>query len=131
MILKLYGELLSASLTEFKQIIESGEILYTQNGQPWKIRFYLNDKSLLDVYCSASGKYSYHWDQRVTTGKIYRHDNAPHKKWKNIKTFPKHFHDGSEDVVTDSHMPDDAAEALKKFLRYIKERMRKEEDISG
>lgn len=130
MILKLYSELLSASLKEFRQIIESGEMLYTQNGQPWKIRFYLNDKSLLDVYCSASGKYSYHWDQSVTTGRIYRHDNAPHKKWRDIKTFPKHFHDGSEETVKESHLPDDAAAALKKFLLYIKEHIRKNEDIS-
>ena len=97
-ILSLYSKLLDIAVTEFKTIVESGEIFYSHNStEPWKLRLYLCDGSLIDIYYSTQGKYSYHWDRRLVTPEIYRHDNAPHQRWKDISTFPKHFHNGSED----------------------------------
>lgn len=49
-----------------------------------------------EIIISTKGKYSYHWEQRGIRNVIYRQDNAFHKKWKNISTFPKHFHNGKE-----------------------------------
>jgi len=48
----------------------------------------------------------------MVDGTIYRHDNAPHKGWKNVKTFPKHFHNGSEDNVTESTISEKPEEGL-------------------
>lgn len=82
------------------------------------MRFYLCDGSIIDVYYSTQGKYSYHWDRRLAAKEIYRHDNAPHLSWKDIPTFPKHFHNGSEDVVISSHIPDEPESALRDFLQF-------------
>jgi len=35
-----------------------------------------------------------------------------------VGTFPKHFHDGSEDNVRESYLSEDPAEALREFLRF-------------
>jgi len=82
------------------------------------------DGSLVDVYLSASGKYSYHWERRLTAaGDLYRHDNAPHGKWRVVSTFPKHFHDGSEDNVGESHISDSPEQALREFLSFVRTKL--------
>jgi len=79
----------------------------------------LCDGSFIDVYYSTKGKYSYHWNKRLATNEIYRHDNAPHKKWKRIPTFPKHFHNGSENIVVPSYIEDNPELALRQFLTFV------------
>ena len=91
-ILRLYKSLLDIATTEFVTVVESGEIFYSQGMEPWKVRLYLCDGSIVDIYYSVKGKYSYHWDRRLITHEIFRHDNAPHQRWKYISSFPKHFH---------------------------------------
>ena len=119
-ILKLYNKLLKIAIDEFSAIIESGEIFYSHiTEEALKLRLYLYDESFIDIYYSVKGKYSYHWNRILTHNKIYRHDNAPHIKWKAISTFPKHFHNGSEDKVVSSFIPDDPELALRDFLRFI------------
>ncbi len=118
-ILNLYKNLLNIAITEFKTVVESGEVFYSQGGVPWKLRLYLCDGSFIDVYNSGKGKYSYHWDRRITVNKIYRHDNAPHKKWKGISSFPKHFHNGSDEIVAPSRIPDNPELALRQFLTFV------------
>jgi Family of unknown function (DUF6516) len=117
-IFKLYKSLLDIANTEYRAVVESGVILFSQSGEPWKLRLALYDGSFMDVYYSVTGKYSYHWDRRLLDGKIYRHDNAPHQKWKDISGFPKHFHDGSDVIVVPSHIPDDPEAAIRDFIRF-------------
>lgn len=83
-----------------------------------EIRIILIDGSFIDAWFSLKleGRYSYHWERQFIDGSIYRHDNAPHLKWKDILTFPKHFHDGSEDVASPSYIPDNPEAALREFL---------------
>ncbi|MCK4423242.1 MAG: hypothetical protein KAV18_04145, partial [Candidatus Omnitrophica bacterium] len=95
---------------EFPDIVENtANIQYT-------FRIFFTDRSYLDIWFSwrRAGCYSYHWERRHIDGKIYRHDNIPHGKWKKVATFPKHFHDGSEspEDVKDSLISDNAEEAL-------------------
>lgn len=117
-ILRLYKNILDIAITDFKAVVESGEILYSQSMEPWKLRLYLCDSSFMDIYYSVNGKYSYHWDRRLITDKIYRHDNAPHQKWKDISTFPKHFHNGSEDMVFSGYISDEPEIAVREFLSF-------------
>ena len=86
-----------------------------------ELRIILIDGSFIDVWFSLKleGRYSYHWERRFIDGSIYRHDNAPHMKWRNITTFPKHFHDGSEDIVISSHISDNPELAPKEFLGFV------------
>lgn len=118
-ILEQYKKLLNTAVTEFKSVVESGNILYSQSGEPLKLRLYMCDDSFMDIYLSTKRKYSYHWDRRSITKEIYRHDNAPHNKWKHISTFPKHFHNGSEEKVESSYISDDPEFALKEFLNFV------------
>lgn len=85
-----------------------------------ELRIIFTDGSFLDVWYSLKleGRYSYHWERKFIDGTIYRHDNAPHLKWKNVSTFPKHFHNGSEDAVTDSYISDDPGIALREVLSF-------------
>jgi len=88
-----------------------------------KVRLYLCDGSVVDIYYSVKGKYSYHWDRRLITHEIFRHDNAPHQRWKYISSFPKHFHNGSEDIVLPSFLPDIPVLAIRDFLNFVVKRI--------
>jgi Family of unknown function (DUF6516) len=46
-----------------------------------ELRIILSDGSFVDVWFSLKlrSRYSYHWERRAIDGKIFRHDNAPHK----------------------------------------------------
>ncbi len=55
-----------------------------------ELRIILTDGSFVDVWFSLklAGRYSYHWERRAIDGTIYHHDNAPHKRWQAVETFP-------------------------------------------
>ncbi len=93
-----------------------------------ELRIILIDGSFIDVWYSLKlkGRYSYHWERKFIDGSIYRHDNAPHKKWRHLQTFPKHFHNVSEDIVISSHISDDPELALKEFLSFASKHIKKE-----
>jgi hypothetical protein len=38
-------------------------------------------------------------------------------------TFPKHFHDGSEGNVVESHVGDDPENALREFLAFVRQKL--------
>ncbi len=108
---------------EFNDIVVD-VILIDLNG----LRIILIDGSFIDVWFSLKlkGRYSYHWERQFIDGSIYRHDNAPHLRWKDIPTFPKHFHNGSEDIVISSHISDNPELALKGFLGFVSKHVKKE-----
>ena len=86
-----------------------------------EFRIFLIDKSFLDVWFSLklTKKYSYHWERKQIDNSIYRHDNAPHIKWKNIKTFPKHFHNKTEFNVEPSYISDKPEKAIIEIMNFI------------
>jgi hypothetical protein len=106
---------------EFAAIVEDAIILDIN-----ELRIILIDGSFVDVWYSLtlSNRYSYHWERRAIDGTIYRHDNAPHRRWIVVATFPKHFHDGDELNVGESHLGDDPMEALREFLTFVKEKIK-------
>jgi Family of unknown function (DUF6516) len=87
-----------------------------------ELRIILTDGSFVDVWFSLKlqGRYSFHWERRALDGKIYRHDNSPHKRWESVATFPKHFHDGSETNVSESHLSEAPEVALREFLAFVR-----------
>jgi hypothetical protein len=99
---EIYEHQLKIALTKFKDVIMSGAIVYSESGIPLKLRLDIVDGSIVDMFYSVRGKFAYHWERRTVDGTIYRHDNAPHTKWRHIRTFPKHFHDGSDDNAGES-----------------------------
>ena len=115
----IFHHLSSIALTEFPHIVTKTEILYTHAGTPRKLRIHLLDTSFIDVWLSLSGDYSYHWERTSIDGTIFRHDNAPHKSWRHIATFPKHFHNGSQYSVEESHISNQPETAVREFLRFV------------
>jgi len=90
-----------------------------------ELRIILTDGSFVDIWFSLklADRYSYHWERRAIDGAIYRHDNAPHKRWRSVATFPRHFHDGSETNVVESHLSQVPQEALREFLAFVRDRI--------
>lgn len=126
-ILQTYRALRTIALNEFHDIVVSADIMTLHTGDPLKLRLDIVDGSFVDVYISVSGRYSYHWERRLTpAGGLYRHDNAPHRRWRHVPTFPKHFHDGREDNVVESHISDDPEQALREFLAFVRRKLQDE-----
>lgn len=119
-----YRALRQIALRDFSDIVLQAHILFLQTGDPHKLRIDIVDGSLLDVFISVSERYSYHWERRLTpTGDLYRHDNAPHLRWRHIATFPKHFQNGAEDHVVESDISDDPQEALHELLESVRHKL--------
>src|SRR3989337_3358729 len=117
---ELFNRIFELVLTDFSDIVADAQLRFTSSGATERLRIFLKDESFVDVWLSTSGKYSYHWEHRHMRGLIHRHDNAPHVKWEKIKTFPKHFHDGSEGNVKESTISDNPIEAVREFLSFIR-----------
>ena len=114
------GRLKAIAEFEFPDILEEAIIPFVN-----ELRIILKDGSFVDVWFSLklANRYSYHWERRPIDGTIFRHDNAPHKNWQSIITFPKDFHDGSEDFVSESRISDFPDQALRDFLSFVREKM--------
>ncbi len=82
----------------------------------------MKDSSFIDVWFSfkVQGRFSFHWERRHIDGRIYRHDNFPDTNWKKVSTFPKHFHNGSQDLVEESRIDDDPLVALRQFMDFAR-----------
>ncbi len=117
MISRLYRKL--STIAEKYLIVTSTQIVYFSSGEPHKLRVFIVDGSMLDIWISASGKYSFHWERRNIDKGIYRFDNAPHKKWKKLKTFPNHFHNGKETNVLESNLSHNPEDAIGEVLDFI------------
>ncbi len=89
------------------------------------LRVILRDGSFVDVWYSLklADRYGYHWERRAVDGTIYRHDNAPHQRWHSVPTAPKHFHDGCETHVTESHISVVPETALREFLDLVQAKL--------
>jgi hypothetical protein len=123
-ILTTYRALRTITLNEFADVVVKARIVSLPTGDPLKLRLDIVDGSLLDVFISISGRYSYHWERRLTSkGDLYRHNNAPHDKWRYVATFPKHFHDGSESNVVESHINDNPEDAMREFLTFMRHKL--------
>ena len=90
-----------------------------------ELRLILKDGSFIDIWFSLKlkGRYSYHWERRAIDGSIYRHDNAPHLRWQSVKTFPAHFHDGSELAVVESYLSQIPVDGLRQFLEFARTKL--------
>lgn len=107
---------------EFGDIVE--DAIITDINQ---LRIILKDASFIDIWYSLkiSGRYSYHWERNHTDGSIYRHDNSPHKKWQYFVTFPKHFHNGKEEIVIESNINEIPDGGLREFLLFVRQNLNK------
>ena len=108
---------------------EYAEIVQRAGFDDESARVYLVDGSFIEVWLYRSGdlmkRYAFHWERRHVDGKMFRHDNAPHLRWRDVGTFPKHFHHEAESNVIESHVPNDPLSATKYFLDFAREFLKK------
>lgn len=92
-----------------------------------KLRAFMCDGSFVDIWFSQKikGRFSYHWERRHLDGSIYRHDNFPDINWKNVMTFPKHFHNGSQDAAIESYLNENPTVGLHQFMDFIRLKLTK------
>ena len=104
---------------EFPDLVESSEIIRN------KLRVVLVDESFIDFWWSAEieGRFACHWERFHIDGKVFRHNNMPHAKWKSVKTFPQHFHDGDTGEVIESFLATDPEGAVREFLAYARTKL--------
>lgn len=98
---EIYDNLGETCLSEFPHIVES-------TSRPHgKLRIHLTDESYLDIWFSRRipDRYAYHWEHRHVDGELHRHDNRPHEHLKHLASFPKHFHEGDDENVKESTLP--------------------------
>ncbi|MBI3913158.1 MAG: hypothetical protein HY327_03010 [Chloroflexi bacterium] len=109
-------QLASIDEQEFPDIVESTSIIRD------KLRVVLIDESFIDFWWSSEidGRFACHWERTHVDGKHFRHNNMPHAKWKSVKTFPKHFHDGDTGEVIESFLSEDPEGAVREFLGYAR-----------
>jgi hypothetical protein len=105
---------------EYHDIMQGASQVYHD-----KIRAYLLDGSFIDIWFSKkmAGRFSYHWERRHLDESLYRHDNFPDPRWKNVSTYPKHFHDGSQAQVSASSIDDDPLKGLRQFMDFVRSRI--------
>jgi len=120
---ELYRQLKEIADKEFGEIVEDSEIIMSYTGRPRKLRLRLIDNTYMDIWYSVDGAYSFHWEQTEIRNQIYRHDNAPHLKWSYVNTFPKHCHEGTQDNVVESNLPDKPDELLRSFLSIARKKL--------
>lgn len=123
MIFDLYKRLKHIASDEYQEIIEEVEITFSHYNRARKLRIKLIDGTFIDIWYSLEGYYSFHWEQSMIRNTIYRHDNAPHKKWSYLKTFPRHCHNGTQDSVTESHLSANPEDALREFLNLVRKQL--------
>jgi hypothetical protein len=122
----MYDRLAHIALTEFGDVIIRAEMRGRRASVPLKLRLYVRDGTFIDVWLSHDQRrYAYHWEQRAKRGLFYRHDNAPDHP--NLATHPKHFHNGSEDAIAESHISDDPPVALREFLGFVQQKLAESE----
>ncbi len=118
-IFETYKRQLKLAKEQFGHVVEDADVIPTPSGLPHKLRLEIIDGSVVDVFLSPRGRYSYHWERR------------------HIGTFPKHFHNGSEADKDgeESYISEDPEEALREFLRFVEEILAQQRDnalnISG
>ncbi len=116
-----YLQLKRIAEIEFSDIVEASEIVNNR-----KLRIIIRDSSYIDIFYSPNPHnmhYAFHWERNFIDGTFYRHDNIPDVNWKNISTFPKHFHDSDYESIKESNISDNPSDAIREFLSFVRNKL--------
>ncbi len=105
---------------EFEQVVSFSEII----GK--KLRLYLTDRSFIDIYISQTikNRFAFHWEREHLDGEIFRFDNYPDVKWKKVKSFPYHFHNGDRAKVTATDFSQEIIGGFRDFMRFVQRKIK-------
>lgn len=113
-------------LDNFKQIIENEFLDIVESilrPSEEKLRVILIDKSFIDIRISqkVKNRFDFHWERRHIDGKIFRYDNFPDIHFKNLKSFPEHFHYEKENKVVESKFRKSPELGFKDFMNFAQD----------
>jgi hypothetical protein len=117
-------------LEELKYLIEDrflDIVVKILQPSPEKLRLILKDGSFIDIRISQTFKnrFDFHLERRHIDNTIYRYDNFPDLKFKNLKTFPYHFHKKKENKVENSPFRKKLPYAFIDFMEFVRKEMNK------
>ena len=101
---------------EFRDILKEQPIILND-----RVQFIFLDDSIMAVRYPVENKYSFHWQRGA---QIYRINTAPHHK--DIPTFPRHIHNGTEDNVIEDGITDitnTPEQNLRNVLKWVREKL--------
>jgi len=106
--------------------VEFSEIVIDSQALGAKFRLFLNDTSYIDIWVSRtlSDRFGFHWERRHLDGSIYRYDNFPDTTWGEVETFPRHFHNGTQESVEPAPFSEDIEEGFRDFMRFIQVKLK-------
>ena len=100
---------------EFSSLIKDSQLLEE------KLRLFLEDTSYIDLWLSRKlpDRFGFHWERGHLDNTFYRYDNFPDPAWKNVATYPRHFHNGSQEKVEAAPFDAEIIEGFRGFMRFV------------
>ena len=114
---------MTTSLDDLRRIaqIEFGHLIADVLSMGEKVRMFLTDNSYIDLWLSRRlpERFGFHWERRHLDGTFYRYDNFPDTTWMRVSTFPRHFHNGSQEAVEAASFSADLTAGFREFMRFV------------
>ena len=106
--------------------IEFADIVVSTMFIDHKLRIFLTDSSFIDVNLSQRlpDKFGFHWECMNQAGEVFRYDNFPDPSWKNVSTYPYHFHNGTQGEVEAATFPLDVIKGFRAFMEFVRNKVK-------
>jgi hypothetical protein len=115
---------MNVTLDDLRRIaeVEFNDLIADVESLEEKVRLFIADTSYIDVWLSRKlpERFGYHWERGHIDSTFYRYDNFPNTAWRNVETYPRHFHNGSQTHVEAAPFSADILEGFRDFLRFVK-----------
>ena len=101
--------------------IEFGNLVAERQPLGEKLRLYLSDGTYIDLWLSRRlhERFGFHWECRHLDGTFYRYDNFPNTAWRDIASYPHHFHAGAQDTVISTPFATEPLAGFREFMRFV------------
>jgi hypothetical protein len=105
--------------------VEFADIVVDSQRLGEKVRLFVFDASYIDVWLSRKleQRFGFHWERSHIDGRSFRYDNFPNTAWRDVSTYPRHFHHGSQDEVVPAPFSEDLATGFRQFLGFVRDNL--------
>ncbi len=103
--------------------VEYADIVVDSQPLGEKVRLFLFDASYVDIWLSKKieGHFGYHWERSHLDGRMYRYDNFANTAWRDVNTYPRHFHNGSQNEVEPAPFAEDPLIGFREFMSFVRD----------
>lgn len=118
---------MTTSLADLRRVaeIEFGDFVTDAQTLGEKVRLFLNDGSYIDLWLSQQlpDRFGFHWERRHLDKTFYRYDNFPNSAWREVDTYPRHFHNGAQEAVEAAPFSAELLTGFRDFLSFVKDKI--------